>query len=102
MVVNSCRDRSRSGHGYPGRNPTMTVERAVPFSTVFNFRDLGGYPAADGRRVRWARVYCSDGLWRLSADDFAEFASLGVRTVLDLRRPDELAADGRVAESLGL
>lgn len=78
------------------------VERVVPFSTVFNFRDLGGYPAADGRTVQWGRVYRSDGLWRLAEEDFERFAELGVTTVLDLRRPDELEADGRVAESLGL
>jgi len=80
----------------------VTLERGKVFSTVFNFRDLGGYPAAGGRSVRWGRAYRSDGLWRLSEDDFEAFASIGVRTVLDLRRPDELAADGRVAESLGL
>jgi protein-tyrosine phosphatase len=80
----------------------VTVERAVPFSTVFNFRDLGGYPAADGRKVRWGQIYRSDGLHRLAEDDFEEFAAIGVHTVLDLRRPDELAADGRIADSLGL
>jgi protein tyrosine/serine phosphatase len=79
-----------------------TVERTVPFSTVFNFRDLGGYPAADGRSVRLRRLYRSDGLWRLTEDDFEGFSALGIRTVLDLRRPDELEADGRVADSLGL
>jgi protein tyrosine/serine phosphatase len=85
------------------RSETVTtVERVVPFSTVFNFRDLGGYQTAEGQTVRWGRVYRSDGLHRLTPDDFEGFAELGVRTVLDLRRPDELEADGRVAESLGL
>jgi protein-tyrosine phosphatase len=79
-----------------------TLERVVPFTTVFNFRDLGGYPTGDGRTVCWGRLYRSDGLWRLSEDDFDRFAALGVRTVLDLRRPDELDADGRVAASLGM
>ncbi|WP_338090421.1 tyrosine-protein phosphatase [Planosporangium thailandense] len=79
-----------------------TVDRVIPFSTVFNFRDLGGYPAAAGSTVRWSRLYRSDGLHRLTPVDFEDFAALGVRTVLDLRRPDELEADGRVAESLGL
>jgi protein tyrosine/serine phosphatase len=79
-----------------------TVDRVVPFSTVFNFRDLGGYQAADGRTVRWGQLYRSDGLHRLTEGDFEGFAALGVHTVLDLRRPDELEADGRVAESLGL
>jgi protein-tyrosine phosphatase len=78
------------------------VERVVPFSAVFNFRDLGGYPVADGRTVRWGRVYRSDGLFRLTEGDFATFAALDLRTVLDLRRPDELTTDGRVAEAFGL
>jgi protein tyrosine/serine phosphatase len=78
------------------------VPRVVDFSTVFNFRDLGGYPTVDGRAVRWGQLYRSDGLWRLADNDIESFAALGIRTVLDLRRPDELAADGRVVDSLGL
>jgi len=80
----------------------VSIQRHRPFSTVFNFRDLGGYPAADGRTIRWGRVYRSDGLHRLVDTDLAAFAEVGVRTVLDLRRPDELANDGRIADSLGL
>ena len=64
-----------------------TVERHTRFAAVFNFRDLGGYPAAGGRTVRWGRLYRSDGLWRLTPDDLEVFARVGVRTVLDLRRP---------------
>src|SRR5690348_11282185 len=79
-----------------------TVERCVPFSAVFNFRDLGGYHTVDGRAVRWGRLYRSDGLFRLDPDDLDSFSRLGIRSVLDLRRPDELDTDGRVAESLGL
>jgi protein tyrosine/serine phosphatase len=79
-----------------------SVPRVHEFSTVFNFRDLGGYPTTDGRSLRWGQVYRADGLWRLSDTDVQRFAGLGVRTVIDLRRPDELSADGRVADSLGL
>jgi protein-tyrosine phosphatase len=78
------------------------VDRVVPFSTVFNFRDLGGYRTADGRTVRWRRLFRADGLFRLTEDDLTGFAALGIRTVLDLRRPDELAADGRIADELGI
>jgi protein tyrosine/serine phosphatase len=79
-----------------------TVQRIVEFTTVFNFRDLGGYPTEDGRTVRWGQLYRSDGLWRLTEDDVESFAALGIRTVLDLRRPDELEIDGRIADSFGL
>ena len=33
---------------------------------VHNFRDLGGYPAGDGRRTRWRTLFRADGLHRLT------------------------------------
>jgi len=54
-----------------------------------------------GRTVRPGRLYRSDGLHRLTGTDLDTFATLGVRTVLDLRRPDELAAEGRLAPADG-
>ncbi|MEV0838854.1 tyrosine-protein phosphatase [Actinocatenispora sera] len=80
----------------------MDRDRYVPFTTVFNFRDLGGYPAADGRRVRTGVLYRSDGLHRLVEADLGRFAALDVRRVVDLRRADEVANYGRIPESPGL
>jgi protein-tyrosine phosphatase len=54
-----------------------------------NFRDMGGYPAADGRRVRWARVYRSGALSQLTEADLAQLGRFGVRTVCDFRSPAE-------------
>ena len=70
-------------HGRMIRIPAL--ERAC------NFRDLGGYPARDGRRVRWRRLFRSGVLAQLSAADCATVAGFGVRLVCDLRRPDERA-----------
>ena len=39
----------------------MEFERLLPFQGFFNFRDLGGYPTADGRLVRAGRLYRADG-----------------------------------------
>ncbi|BCJ36619.1 protein-tyrosine-phosphatase [Actinocatenispora thailandica] len=80
----------------------MDRDRYVPFTTVFNFRDLGGYPTDEGRRVRSGVLYRSDGLHRLAETDFGRFAALGVRRVVDLRRTDEVANYGRVPDSPGL
>jgi hypothetical protein len=71
-------------------------QRGVAFSNVFNFRDLGGYRTDDGRLVQWRRLYRSDDLARLSVEDQEAFARLGIRTVVDLRRPEEVASDGRI------
>lgn len=75
---------------------------SLTFATVFNFRDLGGHRASDGRTVHFGRIFRSDSLHRLSTQDGELLAGLGVRTVLDLRRPAEIAEAGRVPESLGL
>jgi protein-tyrosine phosphatase len=72
--------------------------RELRFGRVFNFRDLGGYPTRDGRTVRWRRLYRSDSLHALDEPDREPFEALGIRTVLDLRRPYEIERDGRVPD----
>lgn len=54
-----------------------------------NFRDLGGLRTADGRRIRPGRLFRSDSLADLSAEDLPRFAALGVRTIIDLRDEQE-------------
>lgn len=72
------------------------------FSVLFNFRDVGGYAARDGRTVRRRRLYRSDSLHRIDGADRVAFDALGIRTVVDLRRPGEVAQFGRVPEYDGL
>ncbi|MBM3138935.1 MAG: tyrosine-protein phosphatase [Chloroflexi bacterium] len=66
------------------------LERAIPFQRVYNFRDLGGYAAADGRVVRWRRLFRSGELQRMSDDEARACRdSLRIATVIDLRSHDE-------------
>ncbi|MEV4824101.1 tyrosine-protein phosphatase [Micromonospora sp. NPDC049274] len=78
------------------------MDRHVTFDRLHNFRDLGGYRAADGRTLRWRLLYRSDSLGKLSGADLDRFQALGVRTVIDLRYPWEIAARGRAPEIDGL
>ncbi|MFY1633404.1 tyrosine-protein phosphatase [Solwaraspora sp. WMMB335] len=78
------------------------MTRSLAFSTMFNFRDIGGYPGLDGRTVRWQRIYRADSPHRLDADDDVAFTALGVRTVIDLRRPQEVDKYGRIRHADGL
>jgi protein-tyrosine phosphatase len=56
-----------------------------------NFRDLGGYPTADGRTVRWRQIFRSNHLGHLTAADIAIVRGLGVRSAFDFRGRDERA-----------
>jgi protein-tyrosine phosphatase len=77
--------------------------RRIPFEGAVNFRDLGGYPAADGRRVRWGWIYRSDCLATLSDRDHERLLTLGLRTLVDLRRAEERARfPNRLPEGLDL
>lgn len=69
-------------------------DRHHPFEGCFNFRDIGGYPTADGRRVRWGRYYRAGRQDRMTEQDLARLEALGIRTQVDLRRPDEAQEQG--------
>jgi protein-tyrosine phosphatase len=69
-------------------------DRLVPLAAVHNFRDLGGYPTADGRVTRWRTLFRADGLYRLAGEDLEVIRRLGLKTVVDLRMPAELEERG--------
>ena len=70
------------------------MDRHVPLHGQPNFRDLGGYASADGRRVKWGVVYRSGELSQLSGEDVDKLGRLGLKTVVDLRSPEEVSARG--------
>ncbi|MFC9915586.1 GNAT family N-acetyltransferase [Streptomyces sp. NPDC059862] len=76
------------------------MDRHIRFDGLHNFRDLGGYPTGDGRRVRSSRLYRADSLGKLTEGtaDWDRFLALGVRTVIDLRYPWEIESHGRIPE----
>ncbi len=67
-----------------------TSRRRVALGGPVNFRDLGGYPAADGRRVAWGRLYRSDSLHHLVSGDGPLLHERGLATAIDFRADDEL------------
>jgi protein-tyrosine phosphatase len=65
-------------------------DRRLSWEGVLNARDLGGYPAADGRETRWGSVVRSDNLTALTQAGQAALVAYGVRSIIDLRRPHEI------------
>ncbi|WP_194894077.1 tyrosine-protein phosphatase [Catenulispora pinisilvae] len=79
------------------------MTRHVEFQRLHNFRDLGGYPTADGGTTKWGVLYRSDSLGKLrEAADVERFRALDVHTVIDLRYPWEIEKAGRVPDFPGL
>jgi protein-tyrosine phosphatase len=64
-------------------------ERRIALTGAVNFRDIGGYPGADGRSVRWRTLLRADSLADLSDADHSALAGLGLNSLFDLRHPDE-------------
>ena len=76
--------------------PTIAEpDRRLILEAVHNFRDLGGYPTADGRVTRWRTLYRADGLQRCSPADVEALRALDLHTVIDLRTDRELEERGR-------
>lgn len=59
--------------------------RLVHVQGAVNFRDLGGYPTADGHIVKWGKLYRSADISRLSDADLDTLKTRHVHTVIDFR-----------------
>ena len=73
--------------------PETPTSRVLDWEGCYNVRDLGGLPTADGRRIRWGALVRSDLLCRLTERGQSAVIDHGVRTIVDLRFPDEVARD---------
>lgn len=65
------------------------AERLVPLNQGTNFRDLGGYPAADGKHVRWGMIMRSGSTALLDANDLEYISRLNLKDIVDLRSNEE-------------
>jgi protein-tyrosine phosphatase len=65
------------------------ARRRIPVPGCPNLRDIGGYPAADGRTTRWRTLLRSGALYPAGPDGADLLAGYGLRTVIDLRSPNE-------------
>lgn len=67
------------------------AERILTVEGAANFRDIGGYPTHDGKRVRWGLLYRSGMLANLTENGRAMLDTLNIRWVCDLRLEEETA-----------
>jgi len=63
-------------------------QRHIPFEGCFNFRDLGGYRAARGGRIRWRRPFRSTTPEWMTKRDVERARALHIELIIDLRGQD--------------
>ena len=63
---------------------------------LINFRDFGGYPTADGHRVKMGYLYRSGRVDQTTRRDRETLSALGIKTVIDLRSPKERKREARL------
>ena len=61
------------------------AERHLRLPGTRNLRDVGGYPAGDGRETRWRTLLRTDSLDQLPVASQQTLHDLGVRQVIDVR-----------------
>ncbi|WP_432139938.1 tyrosine-protein phosphatase [Streptomyces sp. bgisy154] len=69
---------------------------------VRNFRDVGGLPTADGRRVRHGVLFRSGHLAHATDEDAAFLGKLGLHTVFDFRNAADQKLEGPDVELPGV
>jgi protein tyrosine/serine phosphatase len=66
---------------------------SLAWEGCLNVRDLGGLATEDGRRTRHGAVVRADNIRKLTDAGWRSLAEHGVRRIVDLRMPAELATD---------
>ena len=66
------------------------MKRNIDLDGATNFRDLGGYEASNGSKIKKGLVFRSDHLSNLTIEDINILKELGIKTICDFRSDVEL------------
>ena len=69
-------------------------DRHIAMDSIYNMRDLGGLPTADGGWTRPGILYRSDALTTPTPADIKRLQGMGIRHIYDLRQGYELRSEG--------
>ena len=76
---------------FDGKYRMKVATRNVNIPGIQNFRDLGGYPSyPHHKRTRWGMLYRSGEIDNPECGSLKELKNLGIRTIIDLRSPEEV------------
>jgi protein-tyrosine phosphatase len=82
---------------------TQQVPSTEPeLAGVRNFRDVGGLPTVDGRRLKQGQLFRSGHLAHATEEDAAFLSSLGLHTIFDFRNASDQKLEGPDVELPGV
>ncbi|MCX5562332.1 tyrosine-protein phosphatase [Streptomyces sp. NBC_00038] len=82
---------------------TQQIPSTEPeLAAVRNFRDVGGLPTVDGRRVRYGVLFRSGHLAHATEQDAEFLSSLGLHTIFDFRNASDQKLEGPDVELPGV
>ncbi|AZM58749.1 protein-tyrosine-phosphatase [Streptomyces sp. WAC 01420] len=88
-------DEPRRRRRVGGVPVTQQIPSTEPeLAGVRNFRDVGGLPTVDGRRVRHGVLFRSGHLAHATAEDAVFLSSLGLHTIFDFRNAADQKLEG--------
>ena len=71
------------------------TDRHFPFEGCFNFRDIGGYPTKEGKKIKKGIYFRTGRQDRMSNKDLSKLKNLQISTQIDLRKPEEILDQGK-------
>ncbi len=93
LLLSPAMAMAQAAPGPAAADSATMVTREFAMTGGDNFRDVGGYRTADGRKVMWGKLYRSASVGRYTAEDQALIHALSVGSIIDLRSTRERQAD---------
>lgn len=74
------------------KGTAIAGNRHLPMTGGYNFRDMGGYENAEGKHVKWGKIFRSDDLHNLTDADLEYLAAIPLTSIVDFRSQEEVKA----------
>lgn len=71
----------------------MNIQDQIKLEGAPNFRDIGGYSTSDGHIFKKGLLFRSGDLSRITEKDCEQLSKTGIKTIIDLRTPNERKAN---------
>lgn len=83
---------------FDDRYEVKVASRSVKIDGIQNFRDFGGYRTMHNKTVRWGLLFRSAAISKLAPYEIDYLKTLGLKSIIDLRIPEEGIVSEQTAE----